>query len=87
MAAFPYVWFKSEDNTELAKCLAVLLIKMRVKAILLYNPYLFNGFEKINNLFIYKRSLKRILAWPNEMDSLMEKEYIVQDGDGDAVFT
>jgi hypothetical protein len=42
---------------------------------------------EISNLFIHKCPLKRIIAWPAEMDSLMEKEYLLQDGDGDAVFT
>jgi len=31
--------------------------------------------------------LQRIIAWPNTMDSVMKNEYLLQDGDGDAVFT
>ena len=87
VASLPYVWFKNEDYAELAKSLIVLLIQMKVRAILSYNPSLLKGFNEIKNIFLHQRQLQKIIAWPNEMNELMKKDYILHDGDGDAVFT
>jgi len=87
VASLPYVWFKNEDNAELAKCIAVLLIELKVAAILSYNAYLSKGFKEIKSIFLHQRQLQKIIAWPREMDSLMGAKYLLQDGDGDAVFT
>jgi hypothetical protein len=87
VASIPYSWFNSKDYAEISKGIAAEFIRMKVSAIQIYNPQLVKGFNEISNLFMHKRLLKRIIAWPAEMDSLMEKEYMLQDGDGDAVFT
>ncbi len=87
VAAFPYLWFKPEDYLSLTESIVFLLLDLKVKAIQTYNPQLIKGIEQIKNLFLHRRSLQRIIAWPDEMNIYMQKEYLLQDGDGDAVFT
>ncbi len=87
VASIPYIWFESGDSTEISKCIAKLLVEMKVKSFQTYNQQLLLGFAEIENLFVHKRQLHRHIAWPNEMDSMMKYEYLLQDGDGDAVFT
>jgi hypothetical protein len=87
VASIPYLWFESGGSGEISKCIAILLIEMKVKAFQTYNQQLISGFSEIENLFIHKRPTRRHIGWSNEMDPLMHNGFMLQDGDGDAVFT
>ena len=82
----PYIYYNREYTRFIAEEIYRILFEQKAKSISLFHEDIINHMMEFPNPFLYTRKIKKQMAWTEET-CLAEEDVILQDGDGDAVFT
>lgn len=83
----PYAWFSSGNNKIIGQAFQQFLVEEKASSMICFNPALVNAMNSAGGFFLFRRQRHKVMAWPEAMNTFMQKGYAIQDGDGDAVFT
>ena len=84
----PYVYIEKTYEIEIGRSLLQYILEIRAGSFLTFNHDLLTVFSKINNPRLFKKKLQRDIVVGKELlNEIDSKKIILQDGDGDGVFT
>ncbi|MFW5781425.1 MAG: hypothetical protein ACOCXD_02540 [Bacteroidota bacterium] len=82
----PYIYYDKEYTGFIVEEIYRILFEQKAKSISLFHQDLIETIKEFPNPFFYTRKIIKQTAWSEDL-GLSEEDVILQDGDGDAVFT
>lgn len=83
----PYVYFQEKDAQMVLKVIYQQALLKNVVTLTVFNPVLVNMMDSVVHPFIFKKKIKRLVAISKNLFDDYQKYPLIQDGDGDIVFT
>jgi len=83
----PYAYFDEKDASQLLKVIYQQALLKKAATLTVFNPVLVSMMDSVVHPFIFKRKIKRLVAISKNLFDDYRKYPLIQDGDGDIVFT
>jgi hypothetical protein len=83
----PYVYFQEKDARMVLKVIYQQALLKKAVTLTVFNPVLVNMMDSVVHPFIFKKKIKRLVAISKNLFDDYRKYPLIQDGDGDIVFT
>ncbi|MDP3916142.1 MAG: hypothetical protein Q8R96_20630 [Bacteroidota bacterium] len=83
----PYAYFQEKDARMVLKVIYQQALRRNVVTLTVFNPVLVNMMDSVVYPFIFKKKIKRLVAISKNLFDDYQKYPLIQDGDGDIVFT
>lgn len=83
----PYAYFEKEKTTLVAKVILRKLIELRAETFVCFHKDLLTYFRVNQGPFYHLRLIDKTFGYTSSLDKYMQEDVVIQDGDGDVVFT
>lgn len=83
----PYAYFNEKDASQLLKVIYQQALLKKAVTLTVFNSVLVNMVDSVVHPFIFKKKIKRLVAISKKLFDDYQKYQLIQDGDGDIVFT
>lgn len=83
----PYAYFNEKNASQLLKVIYQQSLLKKAVTLTVFNPVLVNMMDSGVHPFIFKKKIKRLVAISKKLFDDYQKYPLIQDGDGDIVFT
>ncbi len=83
----PYVYFESENLRAILQVIYMQALLKNAVTLTTFNPELSDAMLKGKHPFIFRKKIKRLMAISKSLSEFHLKYPLIQDGDGDVVFT
>lgn len=83
----PYAWFDEKDAELILKVIYQQALQKKATTLTLFRPSLVEAMQTAPHPFIFRKSIRRLVAISRELSDLYRQYPDLQDGDGDVAFT
>jgi hypothetical protein len=83
----PFVYFQEKDARMVLKVIYQQALLKKAVTLTVFNPVLVHTMDSVLHPFIFKKKIKRLVAISKNLFDDYRKYPLIQDGDGDIVFT
>lgn len=83
----PYAYFDEVNASQVITTINLQALMKNVTTLTIFNPALVQQAEKEANPFIFRKKIKRLIAVSKSLADEYQEFPVLQDGDGDVVFT
>ncbi len=83
----PYAYFEKEKTDLVAKVILQKMIEVRAETFVCFHKELLAYFRENNAPFYHVRLIDKTFGYSSELEQYMKGDVVIQDGDGDVVFT
>jgi len=83
----PFIYFDEKDSEEVLHSVFWFILKKRYDSILVFHPAIISFLDKNRLPFIYKKKVDKQVGITTVLKENFDEKPILQDGDGDVIFT
>ena len=83
----PYAYFEKEKAALVGKVIVRKMIEFRAETFVCFNKELWTYFRENSGPFYHLRLIDKTFGYSSELEKYMNEDVVIQDGDGDVVFT